>query len=184
MEMDPEHEQTIDWNRLRRTILNMSHAFGTPMAFKAVLAGWHAKRLQECLARALFVRVRRDPAENAISLMRMRREYLGSYEKWLSLKPREYAWLRNEPVWSQVAGQVYFLERTMTGQLQGTQTIELQYEEICRDARSVLECIGERLGGLRPVSLPPSTFPIMSATTGSVTLDRKIRAAAQEFYSG
>jgi hypothetical protein len=183
LEPEPGHDREVDWPRIRTTLLNMAHAFAAPVVFKPMLVAWHMRSMQRCLSQAVFVRVRRHPVDNATSLMRVRRKFLGSYDEWFSMKPREYGWLKDEPPWRQVAGQVFHLERTMTRQLAHVRSLDVAYEEICRDPETAVARIAESLGGLRPLTRPPPAFPVRTASTGVPELDEKIARAVAEFYA-
>jgi hypothetical protein len=98
------HEDTIDWERIRVLLTAMTHAFAAPVVFKSFLVGWHAERMCRELTRTCVVQIRRDPADTARSLYGMRKNYGGSIDSWTSLKPREYEWLKDEPVWDQLVG--------------------------------------------------------------------------------
>jgi hypothetical protein len=116
------HEERIDWARVRRVLVNMADAFGQPIVALRVLP------------RTCFLRVRRDPVDNALSLWRMREEFHGSEQIWASMKPREYPQLRHRPVHEQLAGQVYFLQRMMDEQLAAARpanVLDVQYEDMC-----------------------------------------------------
>lgn len=149
LQPEPRAEQGIDWERVRRVLVNMTHAVGRPLVFKAFLVAWHAAALQRALPRTCFVRIRRDPLDTALSLARLRLEYVASPDEWPGLKPREYSWLRDEPWWVQVAGQVVFVDRAITAQLDaigGRQTVETTYEELCRAPADVLAAVAAALG--------------------------------------
>jgi hypothetical protein len=100
----------IDWPTVGKIIINMCEAFNTPIVFKSFLLQWHIPDFIKQLPKSCFVRIRRDPIDNAMSLLKMRREFTGSIENWVSMKPREYHWLKRESPWVQVAGQVYYLD--------------------------------------------------------------------------
>lgn len=189
LQQDDSFEQRIDWQRVRLVLTNMTHAFGGPVVFKSVLLGWHVARMQEILRKSYFARIRREPTQNAISLLRTRKEFLGSAEKWFSMKPAEYGWLKNEPYWRQVAGQVYYVEKSVTEQIQesgGHNVLEVTYEELCQDPRGILRQVKELLerngGKVDYLSQPPQSFKASVKDVGSTEEHRLIDAAVKEFY--
>lgn len=140
-ERPPEHEATIDWPGLCRVIVNMAAVAGKPMAFKPMLLMWHLEAAVRSMPRTCMVWIRRDPAETALSLLRMRMGMFGTYERWASLRPGGPSWLEEEPPARQVALQVLRLERTLedaAARLGPERVATVRYEELCADPMSVL----------------------------------------------
>jgi LPS sulfotransferase NodH len=172
LQQDAKFEESIDWNRVALVLKNMTHAFERPIVFKSFLLGWHIARIQQVLPKTCFVRVRRDPLQSAISLLKMREQFLGSAEKWASFKPAEYSWLKGEPYWKQIAGQVYYLDQALSEQIRqagGRNVLEVTYEELCREPRQVLNQVRDLLEqhgvtvGL--TSEPPASFEMTQIRT-------------------
>src|SRR5690606_20466982 len=123
--------ETIDWHRVRVVLSNITYAFERPVVFKSFWLSMHIERTMAVLARTCFIRVRRDPIENALSLLRLRKASAGSEERWASMKPREYVGLQRCDVAHQVAGQVFFLQRMMDqgiDAVQGKNVLDVRYE--------------------------------------------------------
>lgn len=182
-------EDDIDWGRMRKVLLNMSDAFGRPAVYKSFYLGWHIERMLEVFTKACFVWIRRNPTQNALSLLKMRRQFLGSAEKWVSLKPREYEGLKDAPYWEQVAGQVYYLERTFAEQIArvgGRNVLLVRYEELCDRPRDVLERIRRVLtanGSSADYTNPVPTSFRESLLDVSDEESRRIDEAVARFYS-
>ena len=137
----PAHDDEIDWENVRRVVTNMTHAMEAPIVFKSPLVGWHIARMHETMPRSCFVVIRRDPLQNALSMLRLRRQYYGSEEEWGNMKPRQFDQLRDAPLWRQIVGQLYHLERAVDEQvdrIDGHNVLRLTYEELCIDPRSAL----------------------------------------------
>ncbi|MCC6222803.1 MAG: sulfotransferase [Thermoleophilia bacterium] len=148
-ERPPGHEREIDWDGLRRAIVNMAHWQGGPMAFKPMLLVWHLEAMLERMPRTCYVWIRRPPRETALSLLGMRRSLFGSLETWASLRPGGPGWLDGEPPWRQVAAQVLELERAIAGaaaRMGPEHVLELRYEELCAAPGEALERIRALLG--------------------------------------
>lgn len=188
-EPQPGHEETIDWIRVRRVLVNLTHAFEAPVAFKSFLAGWHATRLCNELPRTCLVQIRRDPTETAASLYGMRKNFGGSIDLWTSLKPAEYSWLKNEPVWDQLAGQVHFLEKRFDEQVASVnprQVLSVEYARLCRDPRGVLGDIVDLFAAqgteVQTRGTPPRTFNHSTGPELSPEQRQLLAAAIQRFY--
>lgn len=188
-EKSEEDEALMDWSRIRLVLLNMLNAFGKPAAYKAIHLGWHIGRIQQELPRTCFVRIRRNPTDNALSILKMRRAYWGSVDNWVSFKPKEYDWLQSLPYWEQVVGQVYFLEQGVTERIESVgkrNVLEVRYRDVCTRPREVLEQVvallednGARIPLLRS---PPSSFTWRSFSEDDDDY-RLVRAAVEKRYS-
>jgi hypothetical protein len=176
--------ERTDWERVRTVLVNMTHEFRAPVVFKSFLLGWHVREIQQVLPRTCFVWIRRDPVDNALSLLRLRRELLGDVEAWASLKPAEHAWLAERPVEEQVAGQVLFLERSFRRELDRAlprTTLELGYDRLCADPHHVLEdvralCAEHGVDAAR-VHHPPRSF-VTRSPEGPEIREQRVRVAA------
>lgn len=152
---EPGDEERIDWDRFRLTLANLVHAFGTAPVFKSFHAGWHVPAVRAALPASAFIRVRRDLDEVAASLLRMRREFLGSEQRWASFRPPrsefgEVAPERLSPV-GQVVAQARLLDRRLQrgiDAIDGAHVLEITHRELQRDPATVLDAVGTLLEGL------------------------------------
>lgn len=191
VEQPAEHESSIDWSYLSILLRNMCEAYKKPVLFKNFLVGWHIRTLSKVLPKTCFVRVRRDPLDNALSILAMREKFLGSKETWASMKPRQYAWLKDEPYWVQVAGQVHFLERCMSEQLcqiASDNVLDISYETLCCEPGQVLREVSEMLerngNGHIEIKGAVSSFETRRGTELPVADCEKVKQALQRFSSG
>lgn len=135
----PSHEDTIDWEHLRRVMINMAERAGRPVGFKPMLLLWHLERMAEVMPRTCFVWIRREPRLTALSLLKMRRGLRGTEQEWASLRPAED--LDDEPPWRQVAAQVVLLERTIARAataLGPGRVLRVDYAELCADPAAIV----------------------------------------------
>ena len=107
------HAETVDWEGLTRVLRNMAVEFGTPVMFKNFIAMWHLEDFVARMPETRFLFVRRDLADAACSLLRMRERFMGDRARWVSMRPREYPELASASPIEQVAGQAYFLDRAL-----------------------------------------------------------------------
>lgn len=123
----------VDWSTLKRTIVSMCDSYERPIVFKNFYIGWYMAELTALFERAIVVHVSRDLLDIAMSLLRMREQVYGSKDTWSSLKPKEYSWLKHEPYWVQVAGQVHFLDlafREAVSRVPAGRLVQTTLEEI------------------------------------------------------
>lgn len=139
-EREPEHADSIDWERLRRTIANMAAATGAPMTFKPMILVWHLERLADAMPASRFVWITRPPRETALSLLGMRRSLRGSIDQWASLRPRG-RFDGAAPEW-QVAAQVLLLEEAISSaaiELGPERVLKLSYDRLCEQPHEVID---------------------------------------------
>lgn len=185
---DAAFEDQIDWARLRSILINMAEAFGRPLVLKPFLLAWHIARLQAVMPKACFVWIRRDPLQTALSIVELRKKYAGSLETWVGLKPAEYAWLKDEPYWTQVAGQVCYIEKSIRSQIEavgGRNVLTIDYEDFAENPKTVLRQIQELLGhnGFRPdsTSQPPTSFTTRRRTPQDSEDYERVRQEVERF---
>jgi hypothetical protein len=189
-EPEPAQAAVIDWPLVRRVLINMTHAFGSALAFKSFLAVWHIERMWAELPRTCFVRIRREPLANAVSILKTRRQYLGDVTRWVSLMPTECRELTQSPPWVQVAAQVFYLEQGMSrrlAHLPAANVLELSYESLCESPRRAVRAVQKLLERHGPpvawISDPPPQFEVpQSARNGEEYLPQ-LREEIERLYA-
>lgn len=183
-------DSSIDWSRFQLVLNNMAHAFEHPIVFKSFLSGWHMEKIQEALPKTCWVRIRRNRMQTALSILEMRKKMLGSEHNWASLKPKEYKWLKTEPYWRQIAGQVVFIEKRHSKQillLPSTNVIDVTYEQLCREPLKVLNAIigmmQDQGGDVELVSQPPSILRNRIRPVDSYSESHQLEKAIERYLS-
>ncbi len=142
------HEDCIDWQQLSKILINMSYAFKAPLVFKSFLLGFHASKMSKYLPKSCYVYIKRDFLENAFSILGLRKTLLGDVEKWASIRPKQFEWLKKENKYIQIAGQILFLEHEYLTQLKNIpaeNVLFLNYNEVCTDPIGVLSRVQTQL---------------------------------------
>jgi len=144
MKIDENDYNRINWKRLRSEILSLNYVFQKPCIFKNVLIGLFVKELSKLFKKSIFIYIKREPFDNAVSLLKAREEFYGHIKEWWSLKPREYELLRDKDPEEQVAGQIYYLTREFEESIKGSdRTIKVNYEELCKSPMEIVEKVKE-----------------------------------------
>lgn len=146
-EREPAHEATIDWEQLRRVIINMAAVRERPLVFKPMLLIWHMRAMARVMPRSCFVWIHRDPRDTALSLLRMREAVRGDLAQWASLRPSGVA--DDADPWYQVAAQVLLLEATIAAaaaDLGPDVVMNLPYDELCADPNGAVARVRELIG--------------------------------------
>ena len=157
LDVSPTHHlssdllQALDHQGLKNVLEDEILApFSRPAVFKNVICGFHAKYLSNLHEKSLFVYVQRNLIETSSSILKVRKERLGDYRSWWSLKPSAYlACQKDDPV-EEVAMQALACRREMEKEVfqSGVRAIGFRYEEICANPKSVLETIRSQLSNM------------------------------------
>lgn len=185
-ERDPGHDAAIDWDRLRRVLVTMSHRAGRPVAFKPMLLVWHLETMLRVMPGTCYVWIRREQRDTALSLLKMRQSLYGTLDRWASLKPAVD--LGAEPPWRQVAAQVVLLENHLErvhARLGDAHMLAVRYERLCADPVGVLTDVRAMMGakGHAPEVLTPDLPPFAQMRNESLADEygARVDAAIAEF---
>ncbi|MBD3614992.1 MAG: sulfotransferase [Gracilimonas sp.] len=133
-QQDSNHEAKIDWDYLTTLIKNMCEVYDRPILFKSFLYGFHALKAQKILQKTCFIYIRRDLMDNALSILKMRKKYLGDSNEWASIKPKQFDILQERNIYQQIIGQILFLEYEYINQLKELpkkNRLIINYEDMC-----------------------------------------------------
>ncbi len=162
-----EREADINWQLLKLTLANMQHEFQRPMVFKNIFGAYHLRKMQEILGKVLYVYIERDPLDSAISILEARKKHYEDLNNWWSYTPVEYEQIKDADYWTQIAGQVFFLQRYYRQQIASFSTensLIIQYRDFCQSPGKVLASltgISQRKYQyeLKITTPPPAQFP-------------------------
>jgi len=167
-----EREKDIDWKGLKKVLANMQHEFNKPMVFKNIFGSYHIKKLTQILDKVLYIYIKREPLDVAVSILDARKKYYDDLNTWWSYTPVEYEEIKDLNYWEQIAGQIYFLNRYYNRQLQTLDMgnyIEVDYKAMCKNPDFVVEQIQQKcqdkLGYYLKIDRqPPTMFPYRTYT--------------------
>lgn len=78
----------------------------------------------------VFIRLRRDPLSNAVSILKAKRK---AGQKWFSIFPKECLSVISNSEHERVASQVYWLNKRLDEQCSNMETYYLNYEDLCKN---------------------------------------------------
>jgi hypothetical protein len=119
-----------------------------PLAMKALFLSLNIDFLYKIIPNTIFIHIRRDYIYNAQSLLGARKNYFGTFDSWYSYKPPEFEILKPLDPYSQVAGQVYYLNKRIKNQLQKMKKnswIQIDYSSFCSSPKNLFQNIAEKL---------------------------------------
>ena len=165
---EPEKaSSSIDWKKVRTKIINLNTILEGGLVFKPMeLIGFHLPRFAELLKRALFIYVRRDPMDVALSIFKARKAHgLGQDSWWGSFPPKAiYNQLKQKRETLQVAHQVlYFksLYEKKFGMVSREQVLQTNYESVCAHPAEFLDQLknqANQIGGSIAITHAPQPF--------------------------
>jgi LPS sulfotransferase NodH len=153
-------ETDIDWQGLRHTLANIQNEFKKPMVFKNIFGSYHIHKLNETLGKTIYIYIKRDLLDSAISILEARKKYNTDLNTWWSYMPVEYESIKHLGYMGQIAGQVYFLKRyydKISKNLKNVITVN--YESLTQSPIDVLKRISNLSETLFERSIPIEQMP-------------------------
>lgn len=151
-------------NMLRRTIWCVQSIFGdTSFVNKNIKHLLRIHAISEIYPNSFFLVVERDLEAAALSMLRARRHLFGESAKWWSVRPPDYAQLRDLPLPEQIAGQYFSLRERMERDLADVspeRILRVSYGCFCRNPDILIEQIRERLGPIELKNAAVDSFPL------------------------
>lgn len=154
-----------------RSIQTLETQMRRPLVFKNLYASLRIEPIAHYIPNALFVVLERDPVDNAQSILKGRKDALGSYEPWWSVPPPNVDQLKNLSPVQQSVEQIRSVHSLINRDIQRlgleSQIIRVNYEAFCQDSHSTLERIKnfaqEKGVILEPRFEVPERFPISNS---------------------
>ena len=133
--LDTKEQLEVDVTALQRQLLLMEKVWKRPLIFKnAAALPLQTEFLGRTFENSLFIHIERDLIDIAASLLKGRKKYLDDINEWFSIKPKEYLLLKNQSVYEQIAGQVYYANEELLQQLKSIprhRKLHLTYDKLC-----------------------------------------------------
>ena len=150
-----------EWQFLANKLENMAAVSGKPFLHKNLLCNWHAARLASLVDNPYFIVVKRDPVDNALSLLELRKKMLGDTTDWASARPEAYDWLKRQTLWIQLAGQVNYLQAELdaqTASIPKDKILEIDLEDFCQNPDSQLIRVETMIKNTHPIQRRQTNF--------------------------
>jgi len=117
-----------------QTVSGIEKLFEAPLISKNSAHSMHIQSLLEIFPKALFIQIKRNPLDVAISILKVRKKLYKNINYWWSAKPREFALLRDRNYLEQICGQVFYIEKNIEESFAvvGKERLHvIHYEELC-----------------------------------------------------
>lgn len=167
-----ESENKIDWESLYQILANIQREFGKPVLFKNILGAYHLGRFRKLLDKVIYVYIKRDSLDTAVSILDARKKYYDDPNTWWSYVPPEYEKIIEEDYWTQIAGQVFYLQKFYDEELtrfHSDHVVQTTYKELCQTPHTVLEKVIQSYEAICSEQLdiiqkPPNSFEYRTHT--------------------
>ncbi len=138
----------IDVKGVRKEINAMVNFYEKPIFFRNILIYANPWLLHKIFPSSYFVVMRRDTLSNALAILEARRLYFGDENGWLSVRPRNYEELKNQPVEVQIIGQIKGIHDEIIKQTKDFTEgiINITYEELCNNPYDTTLKVAEHIG--------------------------------------
>jgi hypothetical protein len=141
----------VNCTEIMRGLISIQHAFLKPFVTKAGLLQYNIEYFHSQLDNVIWLQVKRDPLMAMQSIFLAREQYHGEKNKWWSVKPKEYEFLKTMDIYHQIAGQVFFTEKAISA---GLRTINpsnhasIHYKDLCQKPEQIYEMIRAKFNNL------------------------------------
>lgn len=135
----------INWKKVKMDLLGISNILEAPVVHKPLeIITYHLEHFYALFSKAIFIYIKRDLEDVAISLTQARLDYYGDVNLWWGSYPEKkyYNRIKSLSYDQQIAGQVFYLNQLYTKKLAGisdNRLIEISYQELCESPHSLLE---------------------------------------------
>jgi LPS sulfotransferase NodH len=162
-----EKENEIDWGGLRKVLSSLQNETQRPFVFKNIFGSYHMKKFVEIIDKSIFIYIERDELDTAVSILNARKKYNTDLNVWWSYQPLEYNQLKDKDYWTQIAGQIHYLQefyKKEMEQLPNKNHLSISYKEMCDNPLSVIAQIKEKCRehekfNIAQLNDPPASFP-------------------------
>jgi hypothetical protein len=118
------------------TVKGFESIFNLPFLNKNTFHSVRIALLSGIFPKALFIQMRRNPVNVAISILHGRRENNKDISKWWSVTPKEINNLKEKNYLDQVVGQIYYIEKNIQESIDRVgkdKLLQINYENLCED---------------------------------------------------
>jgi hypothetical protein len=149
--LENEELSAIDTKDLISELAAFESVLSLPLLMKGMMFNWNLPFIKSLFPNILFLYIRRGLTANSYSLLNSRIHFFGKETEWYSFKPPEYPMLKQMDPVSQVAGQVYFTNKSIEdglGVIPEKNKLSMEYEGFCKNPRDCWDTLRQKLYAL------------------------------------
>ncbi|WP_163575251.1 sulfotransferase [Halomonas faecis] len=125
-----------------RSIASLQNTSGKPLIFKNLYASLRLDPMSVYLPEALYIVIERDLKDNAESILKGRKDALGSYQHWWSVPPPNVGALDELSPVQQAVGQIESIHELIDRDIERLgledRVFRVSYEDFCEDVHGTL----------------------------------------------
>jgi hypothetical protein len=163
------HEETIDWDNLRKKLNSVSTEAGKPVVYKNMLYAFHLERFAQIQPDSIFIYCKRDLADVATSILRTRENRYGDKNIWWSFKPPDYRRVLAESCYEQIIYQVKYgheyFEKIIANLKSNHVVLSIDYNKINSELDKLIKTIMDKVKISKKIDSLP--YINISSYTGS-----------------
>lgn len=136
-------------NAIRNTIHSISYQIQAPIIFKNQRNTQRLKILASLFPNAKIIIVKRNPANNALSILKAREDFKTPQNEWWSVKPKNHKELEHMPIEERIMNQLYSIEKEIHNSkylFKKNNIVTIQYDQFCRNPNACIENIITQFG--------------------------------------
>ncbi len=183
--IDKDQLKKVDFIGIKKGICSIQKAFGKPFILKGVMLQNNIQDLVKNIPDIIFFYIKRDPKFNMQSLLLAREKYFDDRSIWWSVKPKQYKFLKNMDIYHQIAGQVYYTNKSIQDELNmlpKEKKIEVQYEEFCQNPKDMYDKIVDIYGMHKYKIDSKYTGPEKYDVRNTIELEKKENEELEKSY--
>ncbi|MCF8333441.1 MAG: sulfotransferase [Bacteroidales bacterium] len=146
---DPEYLnedaiRKVDFEGIKKGLASIEYGLGKTFVTKALMLQFNILDLVKHMPNSLILFIEREPFYNMQSILLAREKYYGDRQIWWSVKPKEYEALKKMDVYHQVAGQVYYTDKSIREALRSlpeNKKLFITYEKFCNSPKAYYDKI-------------------------------------------
>jgi hypothetical protein len=141
--LNREELENVDFIGIMKGLASIEKVFHKPFITKVAMLKYNLIELSKHI-NSVFFYTTRTPIYIMQSLYKARINYYQNINIWYGSKPPEYSYLKNMDVYHQIAGQVYFTDKSLLNELQKlnrNRLIIFPYEDFCTNPEIYFEKI-------------------------------------------
>lgn len=127
---------------MKKSLRALIGAAGKPMVFKNMPMALRLGPLSKNIPEALYIVASRNEADNALSLLKVRKERHGDYKTWWSMEPPGFLSLKEQPPHVQVVEQIRLIDAVIKKDVKAIgedRFFHVSYENFIKNPLSILK---------------------------------------------
>jgi len=138
--IDDLSENDINWDAWRLDILSLNKIMRNSFVYKATNIVPYIKKVQDVLNQSVFIYIKRDAYDVALSILKARKKRNENFTDWWSFKPyRNFKLISQLDCQEQVIYQIYHIMKIIEKQISNTNFVVIEYTDLCRNPQNEME---------------------------------------------